>query len=130
MLATLGVAGVFASGIAVAVTMLLGTGLDAGMTAGGLTLLTIGATLLPMTLPNPTVPSKFGNAVLGGTMLQTMAVLGLGFLVTLTTDFDRRGFLLGMIAGGVVLLSTQVWFGISVLKRAQASAVSTDGKDS
>jgi len=121
MLVTLCVAGLFSALVAAGVTMAMGAGIEAAATAGTLSLLLIVTEMVPLILPNPTVPSKFGNAVLGGTMLHTCATLGAGLLVTLLTDFDRQGFLLGLIAGAVVLLAAQVWFGISVLKRAQAT---------
>jgi hypothetical protein len=74
--------------------------------------------LAPVLLGSRTVPSRFGQMVLFGTLGHTLATLGLALLVTRTTDVPRQALMSGVVAGAFVLLAAQVGYAVWVLRGA------------
>lgn len=125
-LMVLGAAALVASGLAPAVTHALGGSARGSGLAAGITALAWIPSLLPAALGRQTVPSRYGSAVLFGSMGHTLATLALGLLTILAVEVERRPFMAGLIAGAFVLLSAQVARAIWVLR--QASPTSAEGR--
>lgn len=125
-LLVLGAAALAASGLAPAVAVALGGSARGAGLAASITALAWIPALLPAALGRHAVPSRFGNAVLFGSMGHTLATLALGLLTILAVEVERRPFMAGLIAGAFVLLAAQVARAIWVLR--QASSTSAEGR--
>lgn len=123
-------AAALAAGIAAGFAwMLSGTGSVGGMAALVTAVAWLPA-LAPVALGRHTVPSRFGNAVLIGSMGHTLATLGFGMLVITAVEIERRAFMSGLVAGGFVLLAAQAGYAVLVLRDSvvqRAGGAKSDG---
>lgn len=84
--------------------------------------------LLPVLLGSRTVPSRFGSAVLFGTMGHTLATLGLSMLVVMASDTAPRPLMAGVVLGAFVTLSVQVGYAVCVLRQTTPAAERPGGE--
>lgn len=81
--------------------------------------------MLPVLLGSKSVPSRFGGAVLFGTMGHTLATLGMSLLVVSAGDVEPRPVVAGIVLGAFTALSVQVGYAIVVLRQATPGALRT-----